>query len=355
MKSMKNLFLISGSLLLSNVISCSLMAPCGNEISEIMLTNITDILHLRITSYADQCGDNDNDVGEWTEGSNIVVELDMKRDVTRSREENFLASVTEKPVDLYSSLRREQDWYISKSFADSSQIVITIDSKPSYLSGLTSNKITYNLPGLLVGDYGEPAIQFYSPIYNRFYFIYRIADYENKIAVCTLLDDDNTCEYSNGPTGNLFQSIDKDYVEGLKLYDDLQIIGLPVMCCLCIDTMYYQFNETSIYNKIEGLGGLGANVLDSRNGVVYVANKEYSGDTKVWVTQQYLTSLSGVSGAMDWDGAEDEADDDKNVEAGGEFEDDDPFFWGGAKGSFNGLFLFYLFVSCCCFGLRGFW
>mmetsp|Transcript_42816 Transcript_42816/g.43365 ORF Transcript_42816/g.43365 Transcript_42816/m.43365 type:complete len:166 (-) Transcript_42816:18-515(-) len=114
---------------------------------------------------------------------------------------------------------------------------------------------------------------------ERLYISYLIKNEKFAIASC-LFDDQNQCDYSD--TDFNFAGVDTDVsiVNANKVYDSVQLVSMPAVCCLCNGDTYVTFNQTTIDQKIKTLGSyLGALQVDFRTGVAY--SVDYGNDGKL--------------------------------------------------------------------------
>jgi len=93
---------------------------------------------------------------------------------------------------------------------------------------------------------------------GSFFFWYTKSDYSQALAVCTAYAAE--CTFTNGP-GYWAGYWDTD--RPVVVYDELNVVAIPVPCCLCIESAYYRYNASGIY-PIPPLNSLSAHTTDAR-------------------------------------------------------------------------------------------
>uniref|UniRef100_A0A6U5LWZ5 Uncharacterized protein n=1 Tax=Corethron hystrix TaxID=216773 RepID=A0A6U5LWZ5_9STRA len=241
---------------------CSLPIPCGTELKSMELTNITGIVHVTSSVY-EEC-DFDSNKFDYRLLYETKTEFDFNSGVERKDFEAFIASPTTEEVGLYKQETVNQEGY-SLAYEEYSDKVFVTGEKFGSLN------FTYTLSGFIApsesGMY-EGLISFYSEKMKRIYFIYPGQGFKSAIASCTF-DADYFCDYSS--TDISFSSINKSPILRANVYDSMDLVALPLVCCLCRDYSYFMFNMTTVVKAVDILDTR-LNELDFRIGVAYSAN-----------------------------------------------------------------------------------
>lgn len=179
---------------------------------------------------------------------NIRVEVEVSSNIFRFNEFEFLTSVVDDPPPLSEQPTVEQTWGLS--YGPEGSNIVKVET-----IGIVTNE--YSLPSFVApaeadwNDYFEGAIAFYSARFDRFYFLYDQRD--GNIGIVSCLNSNNgACDYQEMRSSDFY--IDDLEKGGMstkaKVYDDLQLVALPVICCMCRTYDYFVFNETSIVRSI---------------------------------------------------------------------------------------------------------
>jgi len=233
---------------------CSQMLPCGTVPQKIQLTNITGIVHVDLIRYGDCSPDSSPNFD--LSGQSSTIEIDVESGIFRN--EPFIATVVD-DFGLRKEPKVDQSGYYVSYQQNTSDVVVTGND-------FGSSNLTFNLPGFLAPLEKDPyngVISFYSEAMQRLYFIYPTKD-DTAVASCSVDRNDLSCDYSD--PGLDFSNIDKQMPS--IVYDSMQLVSLPVVCCLCRDYSYYIINQTSVVKHIPTLN-FGVREIDSRIGVAY--------------------------------------------------------------------------------------
>jgi len=268
---------------------CSQMIPCGTVPQKMQLTNTTGIVHVDLIRYED-CSP-DGSFNYDLSGQSSTIEIDVESGIFRN--EPFIATVVD-DFGLRKEPKVDQSGYYVSYQQNTSDVVVTGDD-------FGSSNLTFNLPGFLAPLEKDPyngVISFYSEAMQRFYFIYSVSvtlmsefvlAYGRSmrvggtaIASCSVDRNDLSCDYSD--PGLDFSEIDKQIPS--IVYDSMQLVSLPVVCCLCRDKSYFIFNQTSIVKHIPTLD-FGVREIDSRIGVAYGLRGGY--DQNLSMEEESLT------------------------------------------------------------------
>mmetsp|Transcript_38545 Transcript_38545/g.75243 ORF Transcript_38545/g.75243 Transcript_38545/m.75243 type:complete len:377 (+) Transcript_38545:26-1156(+) len=250
---------------------CSQMLPCGTVPQKIQLTNITGIVHVDLIRYGDCSPDSSPNFD--LSGQSSTIEIDVESGIFRN--EPFIATVVD-DFGLRKEPKVDQSGYYVSYQQNTSDVVVTGND-------FGSSNLTFNLPGFLAPLEKDPyngVISFYSEAMQRLYFIYpvsvtRMSEFflahgrpkkvgGTAVATCSVDHNDLSCDYSD--PGLDFSNIDKQMPS--IVYDSMQLVSLPVVCCLCRDYSYYIINQTSVVKHIPTLN-FGVREIDSRIGVAY--------------------------------------------------------------------------------------
>ena len=69
------------------------------------------------------------------------------------------------------------------------------------------------------------------------------------------------CTFTTGPAGGYGAHSDSD--RPVVVYDELNVVSIPLPCCLCIESAHYRYNASGIY-PIPPLNSLSAHTTDAR-------------------------------------------------------------------------------------------
>jgi len=250
---------------------CSVAIPCGIVVSNIMLTNVTDVLHLNLDKYrpCDVPFDKPIEVLE-----SAVVEFEVDTGIMRTADETPWKAVAEPYHNaLYNASLMDEQFGEWVNYTVGSEIV-------SVSGGPFDDDLVFELPGFIAplpqNDmyYGLEA--FYSNNLERIYFVYTVEDEKDEMASCDTVS--GICDFS-GPLQE-YSGIDRSSDRSAAVYDSMQLVGLPVVCCICINYRYYQYNESAILREIDVLSTVNPAVVDARNSVAY-ASADYDGEVRI--------------------------------------------------------------------------
>jgi hypothetical protein len=263
-------FLLIVHLLHSYVSACSLRPPCGVIPDELTLTNVTGIVHVGITQYENECGSVDYQDPSWQIVDKKRIEIDVDTGVIRTEEETWLAEPTKENLGL-DMPTVDQSGYELRLTEGSEQVTVT--------GTKFGADITFTLPNLdapAQQNMYDGVVSFYSESMDRLYFIYPTVDSSYSIASCVLDANSPTCVVSASDMD--FFDIDKVSSQ-VKVYDSMQLVALPVVCCLCIDSYYFVFDEATLLKKVDILSlTLNPIAVDSRIAMAYAINGGYEED-----------------------------------------------------------------------------
>mmetsp|Transcript_25696 Transcript_25696/g.39816 ORF Transcript_25696/g.39816 Transcript_25696/m.39816 type:complete len:295 (+) Transcript_25696:449-1333(+) len=198
-----------------------------------------------------------------------VVEFEVDTGIMRTADEIPWKAVAEPYHNaLYNASLIDEQFGEWVNYTVGSEIV-------SVSGGPFDDDLVFELPGFIAplpqNDmyYGLEA--FYSKNLKRIYFVYAVENEKDEMATCDTVS--GICDFS-GPLQE-YSGIDRSPDRSAAVYDSMQLVGLPVVCCLCIDYRYYQYNESAILREI-----LNPAVVDPRNSVAY-ASAGYDGEVRI--------------------------------------------------------------------------
>jgi len=219
-----------------------------------------------------------------------VVEFEVDTGIMRTADETPWKAVAEPYHNALhnASLMDEQfgEWV---NYTVGSEIV-------SVSGGPFDNDLVFELPGFIAplpqNDmyYGLEA--FYSNNLERIYFVYTVEDEKDEMASCDIVS--GICDFS-GPLQE-YSGTDRSSDRSAAVYDSMQLVGLPVVCCICIDYRYYQYNESAILREIDVLSTVNPAVVDPRNSVAY-ASAGYNGEVRIR-HQNLEVNIAGDDGVI---------------------------------------------------------
>lgn len=259
-----------------SVHGCSLPVPCGIIATDVLLTNVPNIVHVQLNAYESECDDVDfeNVLNDPTDQE--MLEIEVETGVVRTESDlPWVANATNEDhgLDLPTV---NQEGYSASYELGSDQVSV---------SGFGNETLVYTLldfdssqrPSMYEG-----LIYFYSEAMERFFFVYPSTSSAYKMASCTT-DESLICSVMNYDATYFFD-VDKSANHRIKVYDSLQLVGFPVVCCLCVEYHYFVFDESSLVKKVEVLGNaLNPIAVDERVGMAYGVRGGYD---------QYISVIS---------------------------------------------------------------
>eukprot|EP00815_Leptocylindrus_aporus_P009856 CAMPEP_0116068438 /NCGR_PEP_ID=MMETSP0322-20121206/11660_1 /TAXON_ID=163516 /ORGANISM="Leptocylindrus danicus var. apora, Strain B651" /LENGTH=355 /DNA_ID=CAMNT_0003555547 /DNA_START=16 /DNA_END=1080 /DNA_ORIENTATION=+ len=268
-------FAIATCLVGFSVHGCSPPVPCGIIATDVLLTNVPNIVHVQLNAYESECDDVDFENVLYDPIDQEMLEIEVETGVVRTESDlPWVANATNEDhgLDLPTV---NQEGYSASYELGSDQVSV---------SGFGNETLVYTLsdfdssqrPGMYEG-----LIYFYSEAMGRFFFVYPSISSAYKMASCTT-DESLICSEMDDATD--FFDVDKSANHRIKVYDSLQLVGLPVVCCLCVEYHYFVFDENSLVKKVEVLGNaLNPIAVDERVGMAYGVRGGYD---------QYISVIS---------------------------------------------------------------
>jgi len=249
---------------------CSMLPPCGIKVESLFLTNVPGILQIGLNKYQDcdygQPYHNDFQVLE-----SAMIEVNLDNGDIRTRPETFLGTIIKEGLDEL-TMTTQPDLKIK--FREGRPRINVNSNSTSFgnsmywLRGLDTN----------IERYDDEIVSFYSEEKRRLFFIYKIKSNKTGIASCGVDERPRQCDYT---TTNLNFDLIEQNSSSNEVLDSLNLVGLKVQCCLCIDKYYYEFDQKTILRKVSTLtsSGYGTTGLDPRNGYAYgVSERHFEGD-----------------------------------------------------------------------------
>ena len=198
------------------------------------------------------------------------IEIDVDTGVIRTEEETWLAEPTKENLGL-DMPTVDQSGYELRLTEGSEQVTVT--------GTKFGADITFTLPNLdapAQQNMYDGVVSFYSESMDRLYFIYPTVDSSYSIASCVLDANSPTCVVSASDMD--FFDIDKVSSQ-VKVYDSMQLVALPVVCCFCVEKKYFVFDEATVLKEVDILS-LPVNpiAVDSRIAMAYALSGGYEND-----------------------------------------------------------------------------
>eukprot|EP00640_Fibrocapsa_japonica_P000749 CAMPEP_0113935244 /NCGR_PEP_ID=MMETSP1339-20121228/2423_1 /TAXON_ID=94617 /ORGANISM="Fibrocapsa japonica" /LENGTH=594 /DNA_ID=CAMNT_0000937315 /DNA_START=33 /DNA_END=1817 /DNA_ORIENTATION=+ /assembly_acc=CAM_ASM_000762 len=275
-----SVLLISSPVILYLTNACSPPIPCGVIPDSVELTNELGTLHIKLSQYGD-CSDVHTEPIDFSPIKQVTVEYDVGKEMFRTEDEGFLAKPTNDVLgfDLPTVPQNFETAYGA------------VGSDTVTISGASFGTIDFQLPGLKIpenDEFGVGVTAFYSEKMNKFFFVYSNTDGGDSVAACAL--DGTSCRVSEF---NFLNSMNLDHESGnVRVYDDMHLVGFPIMCCLCISHQWYLFDGDGIARNVDILDtAFMPTVVDSRNGYAYSAQSNMDADqtvTGVSIRQDYI-------------------------------------------------------------------
>jgi len=247
------------------------MPPCDVIANAIELTNVTGILHVSLEQYEDTCPITNYENISWEYKERRMVEIEVDTGIVRTEEDQpWMAESTSEKLGL-DMPQVDQSGY-SISYASGSESLTVEGDK--FEGGLTYNLTNFTAPA--EPSMYEGVVSFYSEKLQRLFFIYPTTDGLSSVASCTTMTGSESCTFTEMEV-DMFD-IDK-VSDNIKVYDSMQLVGLPVVCCLCVESHYYVFDESTILKKVDVLGNtIKPIAVDSRVSKAYAVLGGYGED-----------------------------------------------------------------------------
>jgi len=95
----------------------------------------------------------------------------------------------------------------------------------------------------------------------------------NKIAICDKL---GICSYQDIPSDDYrFMNVDTDQVANIEVFDEINLVALPIVCCLCVNSNYFVLGPDEIGRSVSTLNTIQPYVVDARIKMAYSAVSSY--------------------------------------------------------------------------------
>lgn len=223
----------------------------------------------------------------------MVIEFEVQTGILRTVDETPWKAAAEPYHNvLYNATMMDEQLGEWVNYTEGSEIV-TVAGGP-----FDDERLAFELPGFIAPSlqntmYNYGLETFFSKNLKRIYFIYPIEEGKDIVASCDT--DSEVCNLSV-PLQE-YSAIDRSPDRTAAVYDDssLQLVGLPVVCCLCINYRYYQYNETTGFRSIDVLNTIYPVAADPRNGVAYAVGYARNEGDDVNIIHQSL-QVSSTAG-----------------------------------------------------------
>lgn len=194
----------------------------------------------------------------FTPLSTATIEVDLGNEKIITKKSD-IRQPTKDPIGLQGVPKVKQP-KLDIGFQDESR-VIKVNKGPF--------KSEYRLRGLEVPDMQymySGVISFYSKEKERLFFVYPKKNGKTGIASCET--SRRKCHYTK--TDLDFEYVDKSFGD-INVIDSMNLVELPGQSNLCVDTIYYEFDEKTVLRKVSTLTKtISTSIeLDSRIGVAY--------------------------------------------------------------------------------------
>jgi len=270
----KKLPIALGIIKAASVSGCSLALPCGIMVQNVELTEKPGTLHITLEKHA-SCTDGIAVSNNFSPKATKTIEVKTLNGVVRTEPSLFRTSPTKEAIGLNDAPIVDQP-QIAISHKGGSKIEVKGGrySANYYLPDLKADQRN-DFPSLNSGN----IISWYSGKKQRLFFIYSKANGKTGIASCKTGKRPRKCKYVE--TDINFGSIDTS--GSVRVIDSLNLVGLPVMCCMCINEKYYSFNQRTVVRQVESLttGATKHTALDSRIGVGYSVSMDRDGNLQI--------------------------------------------------------------------------
>jgi len=209
----------------------------------------------------------------WEELGSTEVELDMETGVAIQSPTNASGVF---PDGLDAVFTTDQSRYNVSSPIPSGTVVV---------KGFGPDSLIYEIPGLAYSNQ-EDIIFFYSESEQSIFFIYPKEEQINSFSISSCGIEKNSSCVSSDMT--LYWPFFANSSRGIKVYDQIGLVGIPNTQSSCEEYLYYSFNKTSLVKSIKTLNKIFTPVgVDSRTGIVY--SVEGGGNKAIKITSEKIT------------------------------------------------------------------
>jgi len=246
---------------------CDPYPPCGIVAKGLKFTDTPGIVHVVLGKYAD-CGEEMDFQTASNELDASSIEIDTETGAIRTQSDVPWAAVSTSVSDdgLGALPTVDQSGYSIRFGTTPASIIVTGRK-------FQRKKLVFHLPGLVAPDDPNDIVSFYSDTLQRLFFLYEkqqdgslFRAVPTSIASCSI--SDGSC-VTTDTTLDLCVNTGALRFRGVRVYDDLRLVGLPG-CSSCGGYAYYSFNRRTLVRSVEMLNNVfSITGVDSRTGVAY--------------------------------------------------------------------------------------
>mmetsp|Transcript_17102 Transcript_17102/g.26691 ORF Transcript_17102/g.26691 Transcript_17102/m.26691 type:complete len:427 (-) Transcript_17102:165-1445(-) len=259
--------------------ACSVLPPCDLQATQIHLTNITGIVHVDVNQHEACPWDWNSNNNNYEPIDSTTIEVEIETQTVRTNSSNFVAMSLDKEGEEYVPLGLDlptvdqMDFASSLRFEPNSEVVSIVyqDAELEYtLTGLDAPESQGMYEGIIV---------FRSEFRDRVYFIYPTTSSSSQLASCQLQAPYNCNISTNSVADYDFFDIDKMALDRVQVWEhqpNMNLVALPLVCCLCVNARYFTLDESGLSKQVEVLGNtINPIAVDSRIGMAYAVSGGY--------------------------------------------------------------------------------
>lgn len=246
---------------------CSFMPPCGIVAEDFGYTDKPGIINIVLIKY-EKCSSDPYQRNFPSQGEldRSKIEVDIETEIVRT-----LSGLEELPAVFPNGLNAlstvDQSGYDISFKSPTASVIVTGEK-------FGSKELLYELPGFVreSAQYGMNIISLYSERMERMFFIYTKNGKYNQFLISSCptngIDGATLCVTMDTTLSFDFFGVKQDR-SGIRVYDSLQLIGIPNGHS-CGGYSYYSFDENTLVKSVTTLDSLLSPVgVDSRTAVAY--------------------------------------------------------------------------------------
>mmetsp|Transcript_32745 Transcript_32745/g.64883 ORF Transcript_32745/g.64883 Transcript_32745/m.64883 type:complete len:315 (-) Transcript_32745:164-1108(-) len=269
---------------------CSFMPPCGIVAKDFGFTDKPGIINIVLIKY-EKCSFNPYEGNFRSRGEldRSKIEVDIETGIVRT-----LSGLEELPAVFPNGLNTlstvDQSGYDISFMSPTASVIVTGEK-------FGSKELLYELPGFVreSAQYGTNIISFYSERMERMFFIYTNNEKYNHFLISSCptngIDGAALCVTTDTTLWFDFYGLKHDR-SGIRVYDSLQLIGIPNGHS-CGGYSYYSFDETTPVKSVDTLNSLISPVdVDSRTAVAY--SIKGGGNKGIKIVTEKILSNGGI-------------------------------------------------------------